>query len=190
MVDPVRAYVDPASALYAGVEDAVGGMVELLAVARAAGVPVVFTQVVYRADGADGGVFWRKVPALAANFTEGNPMGAFIPGVEPQPGETVLVKKYPSAFFGTPLAPMLTALGVDTVVIGGLSTSGCVRATATDAMSHGFLPLVVEDAVGDRHEAPHRANLFDLAAKVGEVRPLAAVREWLQTLTPPGGDRS
>jgi maleamate amidohydrolase len=182
MVDPVRAYVDEESVLYAGVEEAVVGMVALLEVARSHGIPVYYTRVAYAADGSDGGVFFRKVPALGANFVRGNPMGDFITGVEPDAGETVLTKQFPSAFFGTPLASLLTSSGIDTVVIAGLSTSGCVRATAVDAMQHGFVPVVVADAVGDRHADPHRASLFDIAAKYGEVLELTAVRAWLTAL--------
>ncbi|MBM4197931.1 MAG: isochorismatase family protein [Gammaproteobacteria bacterium] len=88
--------------------------------------------------------------------------------------ETVISKQYASAFFGTPLAATLHALGVDTLLIAGVSTSGCVRATAVDACQHGFVPLVVREAVGDRHPAPHEANLFDLQAKYAEVISLEA----------------
>ena len=87
----------------------------------------------------------------------------------------MITKQYASAFFGTTLASTLTALGVDTLLIAGVSTSGCIRATALDACQHGFIPLVVRDAVGDRHPAPHEANLFDLQAKYAEVVSLDTV---------------
>ena len=93
----------------------------------------------------------------------------------------MITKQYASAFFGTSLASTLTALGVDTVLIAGVSTSGCVRATAVDACQHGFVPLVVREAVGDRHPAPHEANLFDLQAKYAEVVTLGQAREYLAT---------
>ncbi len=162
------AYLDPASPLYAGVEDALASNERLLAAARAAAIPVLFTNVEYAPGGADGGVFYRKVPALKA-FERGSPLGAFPPSLTPQDGELVVTKQYASAFFGTTLASTLTALDVDTVLITGLSTSGCVRATALDACQHGFLPFVVREACGDRHRAPHEANLFDLQAKYAEV---------------------
>lgn len=168
IVDFVVAYLDPASPLYAGVEDALASNERLLAAARHAGIPVLFTNVEYAPGGADGGVFYRKVPALKA-FDRGSPMGAFPPSLQPQDGELVITKQYASSFFGTTLASTLTALGIDTLLITGLSTSGCVRATALDACQHGFLPFVIREACGDRHPGPHEANLFDLQAKYAEV---------------------
>jgi len=168
VVDPVRAYVDRACGLYAGVEEPVERMKVVTEAARAAGIPVFVTTVTYQPDGSDGGVFFRKVPALQA-FLPGSPFSAFIDGLEPVDGDTVVTKQYPSAFFGTSLAGNLVARGIDTVVIIGLSTSGCVRATAVDAMQNGFVPIVVSDAVGDRLPAVHEANLFDIRMKTGEV---------------------
>jgi nicotinamidase-related amidase len=94
----------------------------------------------------------------------------------------VVTKQYASAFFGTSLASTLTALGVDTLLIAGVSTSGCVRASAVDACQHGFIPLVVREAVGDRHSAPHEANLFDLQAKYAEVVGLDQALQYLQRI--------
>ncbi len=168
IVDFVVAYLDPASPLYAGVEDALASNERLLAAARKAGIPVLFTNVEYTPGGTDGGVFFRKVPALKA-FERGSPMGAFPDSLQPQAGELVITKQYASSFFGTTLASTLIAMGVDTLLITGLSTSGCVRATALDACQHGFLPFVVREACGDRHPGPHEANLFDLQAKYAEV---------------------
>jgi len=168
VIDVVQAYLDKASPLYAGVEDARDSNIRLVGAARAAGVPVIFTNVVYSADGADGGVFYRKVPALKCFLGHG-PFGAFPEGLVPGDSELVISKQYPSAFFGTHLAATLRALGVDTVVMGGFSTSGCVRASALDALQHGFIPYVVRDACGDRAPGPHEANLFDIQAKIGEV---------------------
>ena len=168
IVDFVVAYLDPASPLYAGVEDALASNERLLAAARRAQIPVLFTNVVYTPGGADGGVFYRKVPALRL-FDRGSPLGAFPASLQPQDGELVISKQYASSFFGTHLAATLTAKSVDTLLITGLSTSGCVRATALDACQHGFLPFVVREACGDRHPGPHEANLFDLQAKYAEV---------------------
>jgi maleamate amidohydrolase len=176
VVDPVRAYVDPDCGLYAGVEEPVERMRELTAAARAAGVHVAITTMALSADGSNAGVFFRKVPALAA-YLPGASTGAFIDGLEPLDGDTVVPKQYPSAFFGTSLAADLVARGVDTLFIAGLSTSGCIRATATDAMQHGFVPIVVREAVGDRLPSVHEANLFDIAAKIGEVWPMGQVLE-------------
>lgn len=168
VVDIVQAYLDRSSPLYAGVEDAVASAARVVDAARGASVPVLFTKVVLAPGGADGGIFYRKVPALKV-FEEGSPLGAFPPSPAPAEGEVVIAKQYASAFFGTSLAATLTSWGVDTLLITGLSTSGCVRATATDACQHGFVPLVVRDAVGDRRPEVHEANLFDLDAKYADV---------------------
>ena len=168
VIDFVNAYLNPESPLYAGVEDTLRSTVRVLAAARRSEVPVIFTKVVYTPGGADGGIFYRKIPALEV-FDAGSPLGEIPDELAPLPGEIVIHKQYASAFFGTSLASTLTALGVDTAVIVGLSTSGCVRASAVDAMQHGFVPVVVSDAVGDRDPRPHRANLFDLQAKYAEV---------------------
>ncbi|MGW4368915.1 isochorismatase family protein [Nocardia takedensis] len=178
LVDPARAYIDPACSLYAGVEEEVAAMRTLLGAARAAGIPVVVTEVRLRADGADAGVFFRKAASLRA-FCEGSPFAEFIDGLAPSAAELRLTKRYPSAFFGTALHSHLTALGVDTVFIAGLSTSGCVRATALDAMQHGFVPIVVREAVGDRDPGVHAANLFDIGQKMAEVWELARAVEHL-----------
>jgi maleamate amidohydrolase len=183
IVDFVRAYLVPGSPLYAGVEAARDAAAELLGAARAAGVPVMHTNVAYEPGGADGGVFFRKLPALASFERGRHPeLAAFAEGLEPRPGERVFTKQYASAFFGTALAEALRTLGVDTLLVAGVSTSGCVRATAVDACQHGFVPLVVREAVGDRHPAPHEANLFDLQAKYAEVVGLAEAQAYLRAL--------
>lgn len=183
IVDFVQAYLLEHSPLYAGVESTRLACMELLAAARAAGVTVIHTNVKYQAGGRDGGVFFRKLPALRC-WEEGiDPaLAEFAAGLEPGPGELVVTKKYASAFFGTSLASTLTAARIDTVLIAGVTTSGCVRATALDACQHGFIPLVVRDAVGDRAPGPHEANLFDLQAKYAEVVSLAFARRYLETL--------
>lgn len=171
VVDVVRAYLVDGSPLRAPVEDAVAASGTLIETARAAGLPVLFTRVSYRPGGADGGLFRRKIPALRV-FEEGSPLGDFAEGAVPLPSETVVTKQYASSFHGTSLASTLTASGVDTLLICGLTTSGCVRATATDALQHGFRPLVVDDACGDRDRRLHEANLLDLEAKYADVLSL------------------
>ncbi len=168
IVDPAMAYLRPESALYAGVEREVAKAGEVAAAARAAGVPVVVTRVLFERGGRDGGMFYRKVAALAA-FEEGNPDGAFVPQIELSDSDIVVTKQYASAFFGTSLASTLYALRVDTLLVTGLTTSGCVRASAMDALNHGFVPLVVADACGDRDPEVQRANLFDLDQKYADV---------------------
>jgi len=168
IVDFVMAYLDKASPLYAGAEEALDSTERLLASARNAKVPVIFTNVVYQLGGADGGLFYRKIPALNV-FIKGSPLGSFPPSLQPMADEQIISKQFASAFFGTNLASILASLNIDTLLIAGMSTSGCVRATALDALQHGFAPFVVREACGDRHAGPHEANLFDLQAKYAEV---------------------
>lgn len=173
VIDVCTAYLDPASPLYAGVEDARDAVAELVAAARASGTPVVWTRVEYEPGGADGGVFFRKVASLRVFERGATSYGDFPAEVGPLPGETVYTKQYPSGFFGTSLADDLRAAGIDTVVLCGFSTSGCVRASCVDAVSHGFIPVVVPEACGDREVRPHDQAVFDMGAKYGEVVPLA-----------------
>lgn len=175
VIDVVRAYVEPGSPLHApAFVTALPVIARLIAAARTHGAPVIFTNVVYQADGADGGLFYRKVPALRV-FAQGSALGAFPPGIAPDPGEIVVTKQYASAFFGTSLGSTLHARGIDTVILCGYSTSGCVRASALDALQSGFRPFVASDACADRTPGPHDANLFDLQAKYAEVRDTDAI---------------
>lgn len=178
MIDFVMAYLDPDSPLYAGVEDVRDRCVALLQICRTAEIPIFHTNVSYRPGSTDGGVFRRKLPLLKV-FEAGSPLGQFAAGLEPRDGETVITKQYASAFFGTPLASSMAMLGIDSVLIAGVTTSGCVRASALDALQHGFVSIVVKDAVGDRHEAPHAANLFDLEAKYSDLVTISEVKNFL-----------
>lgn len=180
LIDMMRAYFTSGSPLQLPSDAAVIGCAQLLDAARAAGVPVIHAVVRYRAGAIDAGLFVRKVGALAA-LAEGakGQLGEVVPELEPRPDEVVVTKQYASAFFGTSLASTLTAQGIDTVVIGGVSTSGCVRASATDALQLGFRPLVVADACGDRTEQIHDANLYDLQAKYADVITVSTARRGL-----------
>lgn len=174
VIDVAVAYLDPRAPLYdEAFVRAVPVIVDLIAATRAAAAPVVFTRVVYARGGGDGGLFYRKLPVLGV-FEAGSAWGEFPPAVGPTADDIVVIKQYASAFFGTSLASTLTAAGVDTLLIAGFSTSGCVRASALDALQHGFAPFVVGDACADRHPDPHTANLFDLQAKYAEVVTAAA----------------
>jgi maleamate amidohydrolase len=169
VIDLVRAYTDPAGPF--GLPDpqpAVAATRELVDAARAGGHLVVWTVVRYAAGLADAGLFARKVPALAC-FAEDAPGGWGELTLRPAPGEPVVVKQYASAFTGTSLAATLHVAGVDTLVVAGVSTSGCVRATAMDALNAGFRPQVVRDACADRTPAVHANNLADLDAKYADV---------------------
>jgi nicotinamidase-related amidase len=180
VIDFVEAYLSEGSPLYAGVESAREGAVRLLEACRAARLPIVHTQVEYDPGGRNGGIFFRKVPALRCFERGVHPEWcAFGRGLAPMAGETVITKQYASAFFGTPLASLLTSMQVDTVLMAGVSTSGCVRASAVDCCQHGFIPVVVRDAVGDRAAGPHDANLFDLQAKYAEVVAIDAALDYV-----------
>ena len=179
VVDMCRAYVDPDAPLYASTAAAAYRVADGLAgVARANGHPAVFTRVEYAPGGVDGGQFFRKVPALRC-FERGNPFAEFTDLVRPLASDLIVTKQYASAFFGTSLAATLTAAGIDTVVIVGVSTSGCVRASALDALQFGFRPMVVADGCADRDPRPHDANLFDLQAKYADVVASAEAIEHL-----------
>ena len=181
LVDFVKAYFDRSCELFAGVDDALASAKRLLELARKGGVPVIYTNVVYHPDGRDGGVFFQKAKPLR-HLVAGNPMGAWAEGIAPRDGELVVTKQYPSAFFGTSLSSTLAAGGIDTLIITGLTTSGCVRATCVDACSSGFRPMVVADACGDRHQDPHNANLFDMNAKYGDVVSEEDVSTYLENI--------
>jgi maleamate amidohydrolase len=181
MVDFVQAYFEPGCDLYAGVDSALASVLRLRKAARAAKVPVILTRVAYHESGIDGGRFFEKARPLR-NFLPGSPTAVWPAGLAPEPDELVISKQYPSAFFGTSLASTLTAAGIDTVILTGLSTSGCVRASCVDSMSHGFRTIIVREACGDRHPAPHEANLFDMNAKYADVVEESEVMEYFEKI--------
>ena len=168
VVDFVVGFNDPALFGGGNIDAAVRRTVGLLEAFRARALPVAYTRVVYADDGADGGIFAVKQPRLLM-LTERHPAGQVVPELAPRPGELVVRKTQASAFFGTGLAPWLVARGCDTVVVAGCTTSGCVRASVVDAISHNFRPIVARDCVGDRALAPHEANIFDLEQKYADV---------------------
>lgn len=174
-IDLMRAYFEPGSPLCLPDRACLEAAVEIVSAARPARVPVIHTVVTYAANALDGGLFVRKVPALRLLAGDA-PLGRTMPEVQPRADELVIAKQYASAFFGTSLASTLGAMRADTVVIVGVSTSGCVRASAVDALQHGFVPIVVADAVGDRDAAVHNSSLYDLQAKYAQVVDLAAAR--------------
>lgn len=180
VIDMCMAYLDPKAPLYAGIEREVENIKRLLAAFRTAGRPVIHTRVEYSAGGADGGLFYKKVSALSC-FDRGNPLAEPPQSLRPSAGEVVVTKQYASAFFGTSLASTLRAFGCDSVVVTGVSTSGCVRASALDTLQNGFIPLVVEDACGDRSKAVHDANIFDLGAKYADIVVTTKVLELVQS---------
>jgi nicotinamidase-related amidase len=186
VIDMMVAFTDPSFAV--GVEqtatvDAIG---RLLTTARDLRLPVYFTRTAYEPDGRDGGCFMEKVPALRELVLD-SPGVEIDPRLAPAPGEPVVLKKFASAFHGTNLLSLLVGDRVDTLVVTGCTTSGCVRAAAVDGVSNGLRVIVPEEAVSDRAEGPHRANLFDIDAKYGDVMPLAEVLAQLEQVASRAG---
>lgn len=181
VVDFMQGYTTPGSPLHApGVVEAVARMPCLLEQARAAGIEIIHTNILYLApEQRDGGIWVKKAPVMRHMVPE-SPYARFCEEVTPQGGELIITKQYASAFFGTSLASTLMSMGVDTLILTGCSTSGCIRATAVDGVQHGFRMMVVRECVGDRHPAPHEANLFDIDSKYGDVVSLDETLTYLQ----------
>jgi nicotinamidase-related amidase len=178
VVDLITAFTDPDSDLGADVRDVVAQTDRLLDAFREADLPRYFTTVAFEESYGDAGRFVEKVPALR-ELRLGSDRVAVDDRIAPVDDERVILKKYASAFFGTDLATELTTHRVDTLVVAGVTTSGCVRSTAVDSLQHGYRTVVPADAVGDRAEGPHRANLFDIDAKYGDVVTTDAVLDHL-----------
>lgn len=154
----------------------------LITATRKKQIPVIFTVVGYdphRQD--DAGLWPEKAPSLRL-LTLGSELVDLDPRLNRAPEDLVIVKKYASGFFGTYLASTLTMKAVDTVVVTGCTTSGCVRATVMDALAHGFRPIIPIEAVGDRAHEPHEANLFDIGSKYGDVVPIQEVIDYFDRL--------
>ena len=177
VIDMMLAYFDRSSPMYAGVEDVLDPTARAVRAARAARMPVFFTRQLFEELDEDG-VYVRKVPALKL-LRPGSKLAELHPDLPAKP-EEVLVKHYPSAFHRTDFADRLRRLRVDTLVMTGLTTSGCVRATAMDCLLHDLRGIVVREAVGDRDCAAHEANLFDIDSKLADVRRLQEVIEWIR----------
>jgi maleamate amidohydrolase len=149
---------------------------------RAKGMPVVWSRVAYMDDAQDAGVWGTRTdtPDSLQNIKYGSERHAFDERCEIEPSDLQFTKRMPSAFFETPLASFLVFHGVDTVVVTGGSTSGCVRATAVDALSHGYRTIVPIETCADKHESYYFANLTDLQLKYADVEPVAVVMRWLE----------
>jgi len=168
VVDLITAFTDPDSNLGSDVEDVLDRTEALLAAFREYDLPRYYTTVAFEESYGDAGRFIEKVPAMR-ELELGSDRVEVDDRIAPVGDERVIRKKYASAFFGTDLETELTTHRVDTVVLAGVTTSGCIRATAIDSLQHGYRTIVPADAVGDRAEGPHRANLFDIDAKYGDV---------------------
>jgi maleamate amidohydrolase len=181
VVDFVNGFTDPEIFGGGNIAEAVTATAPLLAFFRSRKLPVVFTRIVYAADGSDAGIWCEKVPRLR-ELTETASQSQVVKELAPAPGELIVRKTQASAFFGTPLASILQSRGIDTLVLAGCTTSGCVRATAVDACQTGFRPVVVREAVGDRSAAAHDQSLFDLNAKYADVVGLEEALQYLQNI--------
>ena len=168
IVDFVVGFTDPAQFGGGNIGPAIERTVGLLADARKRGWPVAHTRVVYADDGSDAGSFAAKAPGLR-KLTETSPLSQIVPELAPVPGELIVRKRQASGFFATELAGWLAWRRVDTLFIAGCTTSGCVRATVVDAVSHNFRTIVLVDCVGDRAIGPHEANLFDMGQKYADL---------------------
>jgi maleamate amidohydrolase len=181
VVDFVQGLTDPRYPLGAGMDAEVLATRRLLDAGRAAGALIIFMTVAYEPDLRDAGLFIKKAPGLRQQIL-GTPAAAVDERLARAPGEPLLVKKFQSSFFGTPLASILTAAGVDTCIIAGCVTSGCVRATACDAMQHGFRAILPLECVADRAPEPHVANLLDMDSKIADVVSLEETIAYLAAL--------
>ena len=177
LVDMVRGFTDPACPLGSDCPDVVAANARLLAFFRERGLPVFFTTVIYRED-AEASIFRARLPALNV-LTPDSPWVEVDPALTPGSGEAVIEKRWASAFFATDLDARLRAAGVDSLVVTGLTTSGCVRATVVDGLQHDYPVVVPREAVGDRNPRAHEANLFDMNAKYADVVTLAEVEQML-----------
>jgi maleamate amidohydrolase len=181
VVDFSCGFTDPESALGSDLTTEVEATKRLLDAARARGLPVIFTTIGYEPSLKDGGLWLQKAPALA-DLQVGGRWVEIDPRLEPREGETIVLKKGASAFFGTNLAAILVSQAIDSIVLCGATTSGCIRATAIDLLQYGFPTLVPRECVGDRAQAPHEANLFDIQAKYADVVSLGEALAYVESV--------
>jgi maleamate amidohydrolase len=185
VVDFSCGFTDPECDLGSDLTVEVEATRRLLDAARDRGLPVIFTTIGFEESRKDGGLWLQKVPSLG-DLQLGGRWVEIDPRLERRPDETVIVKKVASAFFGTNLASVLISQGIDSVILCGATTSGCVRATAIDLLQYGFPTLVPRECVGDRAQAPHEANLFDIQAKYADVVPLEEALAYVESVAAVG----
>ena len=179
VVDFSRGFTDPESTMGSDLTEEVGATNRLLAAARARGIPVIFTTIGFEANLKDGSLWLQKAPGLA-ELQVGGKWVEIDPRLERREDEVVILKKGASAFFGTNLPSVLVSENVDTLVLCGATTSGCIRATAVDLLQYGYPTLVPRECVGDRARAPHEANLVDIQAKYADVVSVEDVLSYLE----------
>ena len=188
VVDFIQAFTNPRSPLGSDVDPAIAATRALLTHARAKRIPVIFSTLIYDPRLKEAGIWALKQRGLSTLIANGGDASKVDPRLEFRRGDGLLIKKYASCFFGTDLGPRLLTQSVDTLIIAGCTTSGCVRATAVDALQTGFRPMVVREAVGDRSPRAHNQSLFDLDAKYADVVSLDETLQYLDSL--PGNKRS
>jgi nicotinamidase-related amidase len=181
VVDFSCGFTDPECALGSELSAEVEATRRLLDEARARDVPVIFTTIGFEPSLRDGGLWLQKVPTLG-DLQVGGRWVEIDPRLERREDETIVLKKGASAFFGTNLGAILVSQRVDSVILCGATTSGCIRATAIDLLQHGFPTLVPRECVGDRAQAPHEANLFDIQAKYADVVSLEDALAYLESV--------
>jgi len=181
VVDFIQAFTDASSPLGADFSAQLEFTKKILEEARRTGILRVFTTVAYEPGLRDAGLWRKKTPT--GSLIIGTPPVEVDPSLERRPEEPIIIKKYASAFFGTHLLSLLNSDRVDTVIVAGCTTSGCVRATVVDGVSYGFRMIVVQEAVGDRAELTHRVSLADIDAKYGDVVSVSEVLEYLRHLS-------
>ena len=186
IVDMQYGFTDPdASPLATAMDEELAHIRRLVDACRPRNLPVVFTAIGFEpGHHADGGLWVEKSPSLR-HLERGTRLVQVDERIPRTPDDVVIIKQYASAFFGTSLASLLTSRGVDTLIVTGCTTSGCVRASVVDAVSYGFRPIVPREAVGDRAREPHDANLFDMDKKYGDVMSVDEVEACLESLREP-----
>ena len=184
VIDFSCGFTDPECALGSELTAEVEATRRLLDAARGRGLPVVFTTIGFDASLTDGGLWLQKVPSLA-DLQLGGKWVEIDPRLGRRDDEAVIVKKGASGFFGTNLASVLVTLGVDSVILCGATTSGCIRATAIDLLQYGWPTLVPRECVGDRAQAPHEANLFDIQAKYADVVSVEEAIAYVESVPAP-----
>jgi nicotinamidase-related amidase len=181
VIDFSCGFTDPACPLGSDLTPQIEATRRLLDAAREKGLPVVYTTIAFEPSLKDGGLWMQKVPALAA-LQIGGRWAEIDPRLGPRDDETVIMKKGASGFFGTNLASVLVSQGVDSVILCGATTSGCIRATAIDLLQYGWPTIVPRECVGDRAQAPHDANLFDIQAKYADVVSLEDALAYVESV--------
>jgi maleamate amidohydrolase len=171
VVDYIKGFTDPSQPMGAESGREIEAVNRFLSVCRTADIPVIFTIIAYEDNSlADAGIWMSKMQGLRT-LKAGTALVELDSRLHYQAGDTLLVKKYASAFFGTDLASRLNAAQVDSVIVAGCTTSGCVRSTVVDALQYGYRPIVLKDAVGDRFDDAHQQSLIDMDLKYADVIP-------------------